>query len=372
MAYTYLTDIDFSAPETEESCGAHIAYTFDFQGGAASGFNTPLMFKSNESEPLSFDKIKALESLGEDVSELRKSYVNQVMSLLQDALDKKFTDGWDWIYVVDADFDNNIVVFCSDYGLFSTNFTLNGLVVDLDDVAVPVMQVTQYQVVDGEMLVSMDFFDSLIDDALSSMVKNAIKQPNVKELLIKAKDGVKDSNSVIAEATPAENPSANTNEMKKGETPLDSINKEEFLKSAEFQDLIKAQIAEAVEKAAEEARVEAQKAADAEIAKARAEAEELRKAEKARIEADYTSVVKSYGYVEEDKVEVLVKYLIDNKEIAETIVSAFQKAQDEVETVKKEFGKEAGVEVENQEPVAKSASDLIRQKAEAIKASTKK
>ena len=92
-------------------------------------------------------------------------------------------------------------------------------------------------------------------------------------------------------------------------------------------------------------------------------------AELARVEEEYSTVIKSYDFVEEDKVEALVKYLIENKDIAETIVVAFEKAREEVEAVKKEFGKEVGVDVQNQEEVAKSASDLIRQKAAELKKS---
>jgi len=372
VAHTYLTDVDFSGKATDDSCGAHIAYTFDFQGGAASGFNTPLLFKSGDNPEISFDKLEALAKMGEDVTELRKSYLNQLMGLLQDAVRDKYESGWDWVYVVDADFDNGIVIFCSDYGMFSTEFTLNGLLVEVGDVANPVVQTTDYQVVDGDVLVSLDFFDNLIDDALGNLVKGAIKFDHVKDYLAKAFDARADKNSVIAEDHPADGndiSSANTTDINKGDIPLENINKEEFLKSAEFQDLIKSQVAEAVEKAAADAKAQAEEAAQEQIAKAQAEAEELRKAELARVEEDYTNVIKSYEFVEEDKVEALVKYLIENKDIAETIVVAFEKARADVEAVKKEFGKEVGADVQNQEEVAKSASELIRQKAAELKKS---
>lgn len=370
MAHTYLADVDFSGKATEDSCGAHIAYTFDFQGGAASGFNTPLLFKSGDAPDISLEKLKALEDMGEDVTELRKSYFGQLMTLLNEAVREKYEMGWDWVYVVDADFDNGIVIFCSDYGMFSTDFTINGLLVEVGDVANPVVQTTDYQVVEGDVLVSVDFFDNLIDDALGSLVKGALKHTHVKDYLVKAHSARTNNNSVIAEDHPAEDnkqSSANTNELNKGDTPLDNINKEEFLKSAEFQDLIKAQIAEAVEKAAADAKAQAQAEAQEEIQKARAQAEELLKAEAARIENDYTLVIKSYEFVEEDKVETLVKYLIENNEVAETVVKAFSKAREEIEAVKKEFGKEIGVEASNPELVAKSASELIQQKANLLK-----
>ena len=105
MAHTYLADVDFSGKATEDSCGAHIAYTFDFQGGAASGFNTPLLFKSGDTPDISLEKLKALEDMGEDVTELRKSYFGQLMTLLNEAVREKYEMGWDWVYVVDADFE---------------------------------------------------------------------------------------------------------------------------------------------------------------------------------------------------------------------------------------------------------------------------
>lgn len=372
MANTYLRDVDFSGKATEDSCGAHIAYTFDFQGGAASGYNTPLLFKSGDGPQVSFEKLEALEKMGEDVTELRKTYMNQLMQALGDAVREKFESGWDWVHVVDADFDSGVVIFCSDYGLFSANFTINDFLVEVtSDVANPVVQTTDYKVVDGDVLISIDFFDNAIDEALSGLVKSAIKFDHVKDYLAKAQDARANKDSVIAEDHPADTSSANTTDIQKGDNPLDTINKADFLASDEFKELMKAQVTEAVAKATADAKAEAEAAAQIEIDKANAAAEELRKAEQARIEEDYTAVIKSYGYVEEDKVEALVKHLIENKEVAETIVAAFTKASDDVEAVKKEFGQEIGADVQNQEEVAKTASDMIRLKAAQLKKAQK-
>lgn len=366
MANTYLEDIDFSAPASDVSCGAHIAYTFAEQGGAASGFNNPLMFKNNAANAeLSFEKLETLKALGEDVTELRKSYVSQIMDSLQSAVNDKYSDGWSWVSVVDADFDNSLVIFVTDFGLYAAGFTINGLTVELEDTATPVMPVTDYQVLDGAVLISIDYFDDMIDEALANLVKSTIKHSHVKELLVKAKAKPED-NSVNAEETHAGS-TANTPEIQKGELPLE-LNKEEFLKSAEFQDLMKAQIAEAVEKASAEAKEAAQAEAQEAIAKAQAELEELRKAEQARIEEDYATVLKSYGFVSEEKVDVLVKYLVANSEVADAIVESFDKAKDEVATVKAEFAAEKGASVENASAVVKSSSDLIAKRAQEMKA----
>lgn len=366
MSNTYLEDIDFSAPASDVSCGGHIAYTFEMQGGAASGYNTPLMFKGKDDIAISFDKIEKLKALGEDVTEIKKTYMSQLMNSLQDAISNSYTDGWSWVSVIDADFDAGTVVFCTDYGLYSTTFEVDGYVITVSDVAQPVMAITDYQIVDGDILISIDYFDNLIDEAISSMVKSAVKHQHVKDLLVKAKASP-ETPSVNAEITQADT-SANTNTNSQGEATLDANVKEDFLKSAEFQDLMKAQIAEAVEKASQEAKAEAQAAAQAEIEKARAEVEELRKAELARIEDDYATVIKSFNFVAEDKVETLVKYLVENKEVAEALVEAFEKAASEVESVKSQFAAEKGSSVTNTASTVKSASDLIAKRAQEMKA----
>lgn len=362
MANTYLEDIDFSAPASGGSCGGHIAYTFDFQGGAASGFNTPLMFKGNEKAEVTFAKIEKLKSLGEDTADLRKSYVSQLMNSLQEEISNKYSDGWSWISVIDADFDTGTVIICTDYGLFSTSFEVNGLVVTVGDTAEPVMAMTDYQVVEGDILISTDYFDNIIDQAISNMVKSAIKHPHVKNLLVKAKKGVP-----LNASGNADDP-ANTNTIDNGDLQLDNTQKEDFLKSAEFKDLMKAQIAEAVEKATAEAKAAAEAKAQGAIEKAQAELEELRKAETARIKDDYSTVIKSFGFVAEEKVELLVKHLVENAEVADAIVEAFSKAAATVETIKSEFSAEKGASALNNSPVVKSSRDLMAQRAKEINA----
>lgn len=67
----YLEDVTFDFEEDENSLGAHIALTFDFQGGAASGYNTPLLFKS-KNEAVTPELISKLKEVGVDTSTLEK------------------------------------------------------------------------------------------------------------------------------------------------------------------------------------------------------------------------------------------------------------------------------------------------------------
>lgn len=79
---TYLENVTFDFEETEDCLGPHIALTFDFQGGAASGYNKPLLFKSKEetftpifkskAEAITPELILKLKEIGVDTSTLEK------------------------------------------------------------------------------------------------------------------------------------------------------------------------------------------------------------------------------------------------------------------------------------------------------------
>ncbi|HDK7017161.1 TPA: hypothetical protein M4161_004479 [Klebsiella pneumoniae] len=74
---TYLENVTFDFQETEECLGPHIALTFDFQGGAASGYNTPLLFKSAKQEEKE-QVINKLKEIGIDVPGIQKEETKPV------------------------------------------------------------------------------------------------------------------------------------------------------------------------------------------------------------------------------------------------------------------------------------------------------
>lgn len=351
MTINYITKVDFSQKATEDSCGAHIAYTFAEQGGAASGYNKPLLFKSQDGAEITAEKIEALAKLGEDVTELKKAYNSNITSIVGRVVREKFESGWDWIWVYDIDVENGIVIFSSDEGLFKVGFTMDGVNVQIEEVAQPVVTLTDYEVVDEDVMVSVDFIENIAEQSVQAMVKSAFKDKTAIEYLTKAKKASANTNSVIAEEIPAES-SANTQKIEKGDKPLEI---QELLKSNEAQDLIKSLINEATE------------GLRSQLEKAEASRQALLKAEEKRVEEEYTTVFKSYGFIEEDKVEALVKHLIEHKDVADTLVQAFEKAQSEIKTTQEELGKEVGADVTNQEPLVKSASELIKNKVAELK-----
>ena len=358
MPKTYLENIDFSEKASDTTCGAHIAYTFDFQGGAASGYNTALLFKSEDQNQVSFDKIEKLAALGEDVTDIKKTYINQLTDLLSTALNESYAGDWDWVSLVDADFDENIVIFCNNEGLFSTTFTLSdGNSVTVADTANPVIRVSDYQVTDDQVLISNDFFDDAISSALSTLTKNALKHAHVTELLIKAS-----KNSVATEAKPKEE---STSVKSKGDYPLDI---QELFKSAEFQE----QFQKALDEKAEVIKAAAKAEAEIEINKAKELAEkEIAELRKAAYDAEIESaeiVVKGYNFVAEEDVEVIVKHLVDNPEIAEVLLKTLDTAKEQLQVVKQELGSEQGISVQAELPkVAKSANEAIANRAKQLK-----
>lgn len=74
---TYLYDVTFDFQETEDCLGPHIALTFDVQGGAASGYNTPLLFKSAKQEEKE-QVINKLKEIGIDIPDIEKKETKPV------------------------------------------------------------------------------------------------------------------------------------------------------------------------------------------------------------------------------------------------------------------------------------------------------
>ncbi len=359
-----LKDVSFDFEPNETSLGPHIALTFDFQGGAASGYNKPLLFKADNLE-ITPELISKLKDLGVDTSEINKalSYENKRSLLISAIENKEFVDRWDWWYICDYT-DDTIIFWVEDEGMFSVGYTESGVNFVVDDVAVPVVAISEYQVIDGDVLISEDAKKDMQQDMQDRLLK-ASNVDKVKEKILKyvSNSSQEDKNSVIkSEENKSE---GNTSEVIIKDNGEPIVDLKEIMKSPEMADLLNKAVAEAV--ASKEAeKTELQKALDAE--KARVDA--LEKAEVARVEQAYTSVVKSFSFVEEAKVEALVKALMGNPVDAVMIIEVLEKAKSEVEAVKAEFAKEKGVDTTT--TVDQDANAIIKAKAEAMLANKTK
>lgn len=154
----------------------HLALTHnELQGGAANGRNVSLLMKSDVE--LTPEITKALEALG-----INKSmYASKISEALSSAVREAFGDDGHWLYV--EDYNDSIVLFCSEGGLFSTTYSLVDGKVTLGDLAKPMSRVISYEPETGEMLLSEDAEDKL-EEGIYSLVTKALQNDKTKEHLV--------------------------------------------------------------------------------------------------------------------------------------------------------------------------------------------
>lgn len=160
----------------DDSKRPHLALTHnELQGGAANGRNVSLLMKSDVEA--TEEITKALEALG-----INKSmYASKISDALSSAVREAFGDDDHWLYV--EDYNDSIVLFCSEGGLFSVDYSLVDGKVTLGDLAKPMSRVISYEPVSGEMLLSEDAEDKL-EEGIYSLVTKALRNDSTKEHLV--------------------------------------------------------------------------------------------------------------------------------------------------------------------------------------------
>lgn len=160
----------------DDSKRPHLALTHnELQGGAANGRNVSLLMKSDVEA--TEEITKALEALG-----INKSmYASKISDALSSAVREAFGDDDHWLYV--EDYNDSIVLFCSEGGLFSVDYSLVDGKVTLGDLAKPMSRVISYEPVSGEMLLSEDAEDKL-EEGIYSLVTKALQNDSTKEHLV--------------------------------------------------------------------------------------------------------------------------------------------------------------------------------------------
>ena len=160
----------------------HLALTHnEFQGGSANKRNVSLLMKSDAT--LSDKVIKALQSLGllpdDEQEQIDKAafYSQQRMSL-QEAVKSKYGEDDSWLYV--EDFNDSVVIFCNEDGVWSATYSLVNGAITLSDLANPVQQVINYEPKSGDMLLSEDAEDKL-EEGVYSLVTKALQNSETKE-----------------------------------------------------------------------------------------------------------------------------------------------------------------------------------------------
>ncbi|CFQ14946.1 Uncharacterised protein [Yersinia enterocolitica] len=92
---TLLKDVTFDFDKDEKApLGPHLAYTLSIQGGAASGYNKPLVFKARGTD-ITEELLKALEIAGitleeVEVKEVESDNDNNIRKSFEDSLSNKY------------------------------------------------------------------------------------------------------------------------------------------------------------------------------------------------------------------------------------------------------------------------------------------
>lgn len=156
----------------------HLALTHnELQGGAANGRNISLLMKNKEE--LTEEVIKALEILGIKSQELNKAgFYSQLRNQLQMAVQEKYGEEEKWLYV--EDFNDFVVIFCNEEGVFSVEYSNVNGEITVGDLANPVIGVMSYEPVMGKMLLSEDAEDKLEEGVYSLVTKALENQESVE------------------------------------------------------------------------------------------------------------------------------------------------------------------------------------------------
>ena len=317
----------------------HLAICHEGQGGSANNRHISLLMKSDTIE-LTDEIMKSIEKFGVEnfPEEIQKamSMKNQSM-LLQNALKEAYCDKDEWLCVEDWK-DGQVYFSTGDYDgweMMVTSFTMaEDGVVTVGSTASPVVQITDYMIVDGKVKLSEEAEDKL-ETGMYEIVSKSINKADAQLKLFKA---VTESLEKASTSIVADSDDINVNKSKDVENPLE-IN-QEILKSSEVQALIAAEIEKATKQQNE--RIE-----QLEKAKEKAEQErlELIKAQEEADKAQMLEVFKGYSFVTEEEAVALTDALFKS-EASVLVMNTLEKAKEAMSSVvEKEAGIEAEVEV---------------------------
>lgn len=327
-----IKDVTFDFDKDETKCGPHIAYTLPSQGGAASGLNVGYLFKSDE---VSEQTIKEAEEIQKAMS------MKNHKMLLENALKEAYCDKNEWLCV--EDWKDGQVYFttgdyCEGWDFMVTTFTMTeDGVVTVGDTASPVVQITDYMIVDGKVKLSEEAEDKL-ETGKYEIVSKSVDKADAQLKLFKAVTEFKESLEKASTSIVADSDDINVNKSKDVENPLEIS--QEILKSSEVQALIAAEIEKATKQQNE--RIE-----QLEKAKEKAEQErlELIKAQEEADKAQMLEVFKGYSFVTEEEAVALTDALFKS-EASVLVMNTLEKAKEAMSSVvEKEAGVEAEVEV---------------------------
>lgn len=259
----------------------HLALCHEAQGFSANNRHISLLMKSGV--VLTQEVIKALDVLGVN----KAAFYSQIRTQISSAVQEKFGDKEDWLYV--EDFNDEVVIFCNEKGLWSSSYSLTESGVQLDDLANPVNSVLTYVPADGKMLLSEDAEDKL-EEGVYELVTKSLSTPTTQEHLVKVFKAKHDYEVKLLEQ-----------EIKKAVEEAELVLKAQLKEKEEFLQKALEEI-EQYKQEKKEAVAKARKDAIAAVEKDAAEAESLFKSLESLADEAFDVVLKSLKK-QKDKLE---------------------------------------------------------------------
>lgn len=289
--------------QDDDKKSPHLALCHEAQGFSANNRHVSLLMKSGVE--ITEEITKALEVLGLN----KAAFYSQLRTVLQDAVKKKYYDEDDsWLYV--EDFNDSVVIFCNERGLWSTSYSLVNGEVSLGDMANPVTSVLSYMPGTGNMLLSEDAEDKL-EEGVYGLITKALQNEETQKHLSKMWEA--------QELTKKQEVLALQEEIQKAVQAAEAVLKAQLSEKEEALTKALADVAAFKEEKLQEV-AKARKAAIAEVEKDEAAAEALYKSLEAVSDESFAVIVKSLK-AKEEKLEDsdLFKQKSKNTEVEETV-----------------------------------------------------
>lgn len=264
----------------DDAKSPHLALCHEAQGFSANNRHVSLLMKSGVE--ITDEILKALDALG--ISELNKAaFYSQVRTMLQTAVKEKYGDDKEWLYV--EDFNDSVVIFCNEKGVYSVDYSLVDGEATIGDLANPVTSVITYMPTTGNMLLSEDAEDKL-EEGVYSLVTKALENETTKEHLVEMFKSLDNEVKLLEQ------------EIQKAVEAAEAVLKAQLKdKETELQKALE-KVAE-FEKEKKEAKEKIRKALVAEVEKEEKEAEELYKNLEALSDEAFEAVIKTMKAKEE-------------------------------------------------------------------------
>ena len=370
-----LKNVSFNFKATEENeLGAHLAYTMASDGGAASGFNDPVLLKSKNVNKRKKEVLEDLQKRGIQVAEKLSKATDtlNVGNLLADALNNLYcTPEYNWCYCFVETFtvgENSSVIYWCDGKYFAQSYTLDeaSKTLTFTGDAVEVTPVTNWETSYKTITEAVEGNQDLT--MFGELIAKAAQKESFKQNLIKAcgakvkKEGMEDDEE--------DESTEDADNKDKEVTVHKTASKGKKQKVTKMEEK---QLEAAVQEQIAKAQADLEKKYQEQIAKSQAQFEEaqaqiaaLQKAADDSAKGELALMLKAFSFLGDEEVESLVGALHKNAAL-ESVLVALDKAAKAVEAVTTQTVGVSATTQEVQKATSVTEDESIAKQRELIK-----